>query len=79
MLSTASGPGGTWFSGWEYDLPETVAMQFIEGGFATNLEPAKAKRAPKPEPPSMEVALEPELEERAVVTPKRKPRTRKRG
>ena len=80
MKTTAAGPTGTYLSGWEYDLPEGIAIVFTEGGYAENLEPLKEKRAPKPIPPSVEVATAPGPEERAEVKPKAKakPKPRRR-
>jgi len=77
MKTTASGPAGSFLSGWEYDLPEDVAITFVEGGYAEILEKPRAKTI------EIETATAPGPEERAEVKPKprarRKARSPKKG
>jgi hypothetical protein len=74
MITTASGPNGCFLSGWEYDLPEDMAISFVEGGYADSLENAK----PKAVEIEVEVATAPGPEERAEVKPKTRAKARRR-
>jgi len=65
MLTTAAGPGGSMESGQEYDLPGSLALSLIDGGFAKAVETVKAKPESLPE---KEISTL-EIPERAVKPP----------